>query len=96
MSGKGIMAFALIAVLLVSSAASSPVSSAAGEAGESNILQTLLAKTVRVRDSPSRQEPAPQTLSARTERRAHLSEDEREIMTKQIMQAISGILWAGV
>ncbi|KAL3067315.1 hypothetical protein OYC64_017113 [Pagothenia borchgrevinki] len=53
-----------------------------GEAREAGLLQQLLAK----RDPAGRQEPAPQ---ARPERRAHLSEDDREIMTKQIMQAIS-------
>ncbi|XP_019744954.1 gastrin/cholecystokinin-like peptide [Hippocampus comes] len=37
------------------------------------------------RSSAARQEPLP----SRTVRRAHLSEDERVIMTKQIMQAIS-------
>ncbi|XP_026216243.1 gastrin/cholecystokinin-like peptide [Anabas testudineus] len=92
MAGKVITAIILIAALLVSSAACSPESSAAGAARESNILQKLLAKRGTMRDSSSRREPAPQTLSARMERRAHLSEDEREIMTKQIMQAISEMM----
>lgn len=90
MSGKVILMFALTAALLVSSAASSPESFTAGEARQSNLLQKLLVKKEKMRDSSSRQEPGPQTLSARMERRAHLSEDEREIMTKQIMQAITG------
>ncbi|XP_044047368.1 cholecystokinin [Siniperca chuatsi] len=89
MSGKVIMVFALLVALLVSSAASSPESSAVGE---TNILQQLLAKREKVRGSAGRQEPAPQTHSARMERRAHLSEDNREVMTKQIMQAISEMM----
>ncbi|XP_033976655.1 cholecystokinin [Trematomus bernacchii] len=75
MSGKVIVVFALLTALLVSS----------GEAREAGLLQQLLAK----RDPAGRQEPAPQAPPARPERRAHLSEDDREIMTKQIMQAIS-------
>ncbi|XP_029296576.1 gastrin/cholecystokinin-like peptide [Cottoperca gobio] len=80
MSGKVVMVFALLVALLVSSAV--------GEAKENHLLQQLLAKR-SARDSAGRQEPVPQAPSARLERRAHLSEDEREIMTKQIMQAIS-------
>ncbi|KAJ4944506.1 hypothetical protein JOQ06_013049 [Pogonophryne albipinna] len=75
MSGKVIVVFALLMALLVSS----------GEAREAGLLQQLLAK----RDPAGRQETAPQARPARPERRAHLSEDDREIMTKQIMQAIS-------
>ncbi|KAF3844010.1 hypothetical protein F7725_016058 [Dissostichus mawsoni] len=75
MSGKVIVVFALLMALLVSS----------GEAREAGLLQQLLAK----RDPAGRQEPATQGPPARPERRAHLSEDDREIMTKQIMQAIS-------
>ncbi|XP_033953786.1 cholecystokinin [Pseudochaenichthys georgianus] len=75
MSGKVIVVFALLMALLVSS----------GEAREAGLLQQLLAK----RDPAGRQETAPQAPPARPERRAHLSEDDREIMTKQIMQAIS-------
>lgn len=87
MSGKVIVVFALLVALLVFSAA--------GEAEETK-LQQLLAKREKVRGSADRQKPAPQASPARMERRAHLSEDEREIMTKQIMQAISGMLWVGV
>lgn len=91
MSGKAIVVFALLVALLVCGAASSP-----GEAKETNILQQLLAKREKLRDSAGRQELAPQAQSSRVERRAHLSDDEREIMTKQIMQAISGMLWVSV
>lgn len=88
MSGKVIVMSALLVALLVSSAASSP-----GEATETDALQQLLAKRERARDLSGRQQPAPQAHMARVERRAHLTEDEREIATKQIMQAISGMLW---
>ncbi|XP_031145324.1 gastrin/cholecystokinin-like peptide [Sander lucioperca] len=83
MSGKVIVVFALLVALLVFSAA--------GEAEETK-LQQLLAKREKVRGSADRQKPAPQASPARMERRAHLSEDEREIMTKQIMQAISEMM----
>lgn len=96
MSGKALVVFALLAALLLSTAASSPESSAAGDAEVTNRLQQLLAQRQAARESAHRQEVAPQTHSARTERRAHLSEREREIMTKQVMQAISGMLLAGV
>lgn len=95
MSGKVIFMCALVA-LLVSSAASLP-----GEAKDTDVLQRLLAKKERVRDMGGRPgdmggrpQPVPPAHTARQERRAHLSEDEREIVTKQIMQAISGMLRA--
>lgn len=87
MSGKVTVVFALLVVLLVSSAASSPV-----EGKDTNVLRQLLAKREKVNELGVRQEPAPWADPARMERRAHLSEDEREIMTKQVMQAISGML----
>ncbi|XP_023122612.1 cholecystokinin [Amphiprion ocellaris] len=85
MSGKVLLVLALLAALLVSGVASSPEPSAAGEAKEENILQRLLTRREKMRDTKS----APQT---RVERRPHLSEDEREIMTKQVMQAISEMM----
>lgn len=71
----------MVLALLVTGAASSPA-----EAKETHLLKQLLAK----------REPVPQVHTARVERRAHLSEDEREIVTKQIIQAISGMLWVQV
>lgn len=82
MSGKVVVVVTLLAALLASSASSAPE--------ESNILRKLLVKKERMSETSNKQEPAP-----RTERRAHLSGDEREIMTKQIMQAISGMSWVG-
>ncbi|KAF0038041.1 hypothetical protein F2P81_010915 [Scophthalmus maximus] len=94
MSVKVIVVFALLVAPLVCGAASSSESPAAGEAKEArnaqhDALQQLLAKRERASDAAHRRETAPRTRSAQTVRRAHLSEDEREIMTKQIMQAIS-------
>ncbi|CAJ1053702.1 gastrin/cholecystokinin-like peptide isoform X3 [Xyrichtys novacula] len=83
MSGKVILVFALLVALLVSGEASSP-----REAKDTHGLKQLLDKRAKVRDSVGREEPA----LRRTQRRTHLSEDEREIMTKQIMQAISELM----
>lgn len=93
MSGKVFVVFALLVALLVSGAASTTET---GETEETNVLKQLLTKHEMAKDSTGRQRQAPRTHSARLERRAHLSVDEREIMTKQIMQAISGMLQAWV
>ncbi|KAF0037742.1 hypothetical protein F2P81_010616 [Scophthalmus maximus] len=98
MSVKVIVVFALLVAPLVCGAASSSESPAAGEAKEArnaqhDALQQLLAKRERASDAAHRRETAPRTRSAQTVRRAHLSEDEREIMTKQIMQAISAFVF---
>ncbi|XP_034397815.1 gastrin/cholecystokinin-like peptide [Cyclopterus lumpus] len=87
MSRKVIVVFALLVALLPPSAA--------GEPKETPLLRQLLANRETVRSLAGRQEPAPQAPSARMERRAHLSENEREIMTKQIMQAISEVMNSG-
>ncbi|XP_036957924.1 gastrin/cholecystokinin-like peptide [Acanthopagrus latus] len=87
MSGKVFVVITLLVVLLVSSAASSPV-----EAKETKMLQQLLDKREKVKDLGGRQNPAPPAFATRVQRRAHLSEDERESMTKQIMQAISEMM----
>lgn len=81
MSGKVFVMSTLLLVLLVSCAASS--SSSSTEASEPVVVQQLLASRRRAPQSPH---------TARAERRAHLSDEEREIVTKQIMQAISGML----
>lgn len=88
MSGRVILLFVLLVALLqCSSAASSPA-----QPREADALRQLLAKREKARLPGSRQELEAPAQSARPARRAHLSEDEREIMTKQIMQAISGML----
>ncbi|XP_041839494.1 gastrin/cholecystokinin-like peptide [Melanotaenia boesemani] len=87
MSRSIIVLFALLGALLVSGAASSAETPAAQESKEVNVLKQILAKREKMRDSSDRLKPA-----MRAERRAHLSEDSREIMTKQIMQAISEVM----
>ncbi|XP_056264298.1 uncharacterized protein LOC130189497 [Pseudoliparis swirei] len=87
MSMKVFVALALLVLLLPPPAA--------GEAEKTPLLRQLLANREAARSSAAgRWEPSPppQVPSARTERRARLSEDEREIMTKQIMQAISEVM----
>lgn len=81
------MAVALLAVLLIATAASS-----AGDTKKTDVLQKLLTKTENVRMLRGKQQQESQPDLARVERRAQLSDDEREIMTKQIMQALSGML----
>lgn len=81
------MAFLLLAVLLIATAVPS-----AGHTKKTDVLQQLLTKTDKVRVLSGKQQPEPQPNLARMERRVQLSDDEREIMTKQIMQAISGML----
>lgn len=80
------MALALLAALLSAAAASS-----AGNARKTDVVQQLLTQTEKVRMLRGKQQPEPQPQLARLERRVQLSGDEREIMTKQIMQAISGM-----
>lgn len=81
------MVFALLAVLLTATAASS-----GGNTKKTDVLQQLLTKTENVRMLRGKQQPESQPNLARVERRVQLSDNEREIMTKQIMQAISGML----
>lgn len=87
MSGKVLLVFTLLAVLLVATASSS-----AGHTTKTDVLQQLLAKREKVRVPSGDQQPEPEPKPARVGRRVQLSDDEREIMTKQIMQAISGKL----
>uniref|UniRef100_A0A3Q2NPP9 Cholecystokinin-like n=1 Tax=Fundulus heteroclitus TaxID=8078 RepID=A0A3Q2NPP9_FUNHE len=82
MSGKAVLVVGLLVALLVSDSASAPESSAAREAKGVNVLQRLLAKREKAREAEA----------SRAERRTHLSEDDREIMTKQIMQAITEVM----
>ncbi|XP_032419850.1 uncharacterized protein LOC116720598 isoform X2 [Xiphophorus hellerii] len=82
MSRKVILVFALLVALIASDSAAAPQSAAAGQAKGADVLQRLLAKREKAREASA----------PRAERRAHLSEDEREIMTKQVMQAIAGMV----
>lgn len=85
MSGRGVMAFALLAALLLAAAASS-----AGSPKDTDALQQLRTKTENGRMLRAKQQPESQANRARVQRRVQLSDDARELMTKQIMQAISG------
>ncbi|XP_054896944.1 cholecystokinin isoform X1 [Poeciliopsis prolifica] len=82
MSRKVMLVFALLVASMASDSAASPQSAAAGQAKGADVLQRLLAKREGVREASA----------TRAERRAHLSEDEREIMTKQVMQAIAEVI----
>ncbi|XP_020797630.1 gastrin/cholecystokinin-like peptide [Boleophthalmus pectinirostris] len=79
MHSKGLGVFALLASLLVSSAAL-PEKQTVGD----NILQKILSRRDSVKD--------PGVSETRAERRARLSEDDREIMAKQLMHAISELM----
>nr|XP_061779123.1 gastrin/cholecystokinin-like peptide [Nerophis lumbriciformis] len=70
-------AFALVLLLLA----------CAAEA-QSRTMQQIQARGEAARDSAARDSADRQT-SLRVARRTHLTENEREIITKQIMQAIS-------
>nr|BAC44896.1 gastrin [Tetraodon nigroviridis] len=83
---KVFVVFTLLAVLLVATAASS-----AGHNKRTDVLQQLLAKKEKASQQPE-PEPKPAWVERRVERRVQLSDDEREIMTKQIMQAISEMM----
>lgn len=71
----------LLAVLLLAA-----VASPAGHTKKTEVLQQLLTKREKLPEAEA------QVKDARVQRRVQLSDDEREIMTKQIMQAISGTL----
>ncbi|RVE75730.1 hypothetical protein OJAV_G00001950 [Oryzias javanicus] len=76
MSGKTALLFALLMALLVSGSASPPRTD-----GGSGVLAHKGA------------EPAGKVrAAAREQRRAHLTEDEREMVTKQIVQALSEVM----
>ncbi|XP_024914562.1 gastrin/cholecystokinin-like peptide [Cynoglossus semilaevis] len=61
----------------------------AGEVKKTKAIQRLLAEREKMRDGDYNQEPVHQT---RTQRHAYPSEDKQDIMTKQIIQAISEIM----
>ncbi|KAJ0033288.1 hypothetical protein NQD34_000395 [Periophthalmus magnuspinnatus] len=79
MHGKGLGVFAVLASLLVSSAALPEKHTVTD-----NILQKILSRQDIIK--------GPGASETRIERRAHLSEDNREIMAKQLMHAISELM----
>lgn len=89
---SGLLVCVLMAAL-VGVGLTSPVSKSDGNTKQGGILSQLLARREAVRNAAenvAKQEQDTQTSMARMERMAHLSEDQREFMSKQIMQAISG------
>lgn len=89
MAGNRIMVCAFVAALLACGMASPRKPPTARDPKEGGTLQQLLERDTK--DSAGQQEQAGQTHAARTERLTHLSEDERELRTKQILHAISGM-----
>uniref|UniRef100_A0A8C8IG74 Gastrin/cholecystokinin peptide hormone domain-containing protein n=1 Tax=Oncorhynchus tshawytscha TaxID=74940 RepID=A0A8C8IG74_ONCTS len=94
----GLLVCVLMAAL-VRVGLTSPVSKSDGNTKQGGILPQLLARREAVRNAAEnmvRTAQDTQTSMARMERMAHLSEDQREFMSKQIMQAISGKWWCRV
>ncbi|XP_024298087.1 cholecystokinin-like [Oncorhynchus tshawytscha] len=91
MAMSGLLVCVLMAAL-VRVGLTSPVSKSDGNTKQGGILPQLLARREAVRNAAEnmvRTAQDTQTSMARMERMAHLSEDQREFMSKQIMQAIS-------
>ncbi|XP_072319799.1 uncharacterized protein [Eucyclogobius newberryi] len=76
---KGLGVFAILASLLVSSAALPE---------KQTVMDNILQKILSGQDIAK----APDASETHVERRAHLSEDDREIMTKKLMHAISELM----
>lgn len=86
----------VLTAALVGVGLTSPVSKSDGNTKQGGILLQLLARRVAVRNAAeniAKREQDTQTSMSRIERMSHLSEDQREFMSKQIMQAISGTWW---
>ncbi|XP_041696407.1 uncharacterized protein LOC121534038 isoform X2 [Coregonus clupeaformis] len=93
MAMSGLLVCALMAAL-VGVGLTSPVSKSDDNTKQGGILPQLLARGEAVRNAAenvARREQDTQMSMARMERMAHLSEDQREFMSKKIMQAISGL-----
>uniref|UniRef100_A0A672G3F7 Gastrin/cholecystokinin peptide hormone domain-containing protein n=1 Tax=Salarias fasciatus TaxID=181472 RepID=A0A672G3F7_SALFA len=87
------MSVKVMVVCLLLVALAMPGSSAAGDAKETDVLQQLARQRGKPREAADRPKTKPWApAGARPARRAPLSEDEREIMTKQIMQAITEMM----
>ncbi|XP_029629980.1 cholecystokinin-like isoform X1 [Salmo trutta] len=85
----------VLMVALVGVGLTSPVSKSDGNTKQGGILPQLLARREAVRNAAeniAKREQDTQTSMARVERMSHLSEDQREFMSKQIMQAISEMM----
>ncbi|XP_055763112.1 cholecystokinin-like [Salvelinus fontinalis] len=94
MAMSGLLVCVLMAAL-VGVGLTSPVSKSDGNTKQGGILPQLLSRREAVWNSAenaAKREQDTQTSMARMERMAHLSEDQRESMSKQIMQAISEMM----
>lgn len=92
MSVKAMVACALLVVLVASGAASASEPSAVGDVTEGNVLRQLVRKTGKPREPVDRPQAGTWAPAPRAARRAPLSEDDRELMTKQIVQALSEMM----
>ncbi|KAJ3615335.1 hypothetical protein NHX12_018903 [Muraenolepis orangiensis] len=96
MPSKALVVCALAVALLVSGAACGARPSPDSDAKGSGVLQLLLSRNGEAvretnKDSAARQDRV-HTRVSRMDKLSHLSEDGREFMTKQIMQALSEML----
>ncbi|XP_034021691.1 cholecystokinin [Thalassophryne amazonica] len=91
MSPEGMMLCALVAALLLCGSAAPPGTGSA----DGDFLQQLVVRRETASsgsDPADRLDPAGQKVPARAARRVHLSEDAREMMTKQFMQTLADVL----
>eukprot|EP00063_Salmo_salar_P011742 XP_013986577.1 PREDICTED: cholecystokinin-like [Salmo salar] len=94
MAMSGLLVCVLMAAL-VGVGLTSPVSKSDGNTKQGGILPQLLVRREAVKNAAEnvvRMAQDTQTSMARVERMSHLSEDQREFMSKQIMQAISEMM----
>ncbi|CAN9509929.1 unnamed protein product [Ophioblennius macclurei] len=92
MSVKAMAVCVLLVALAISGSASVPESPSARDAKETSVLQHLVRQRGKPRDAADGQKTKFWAQSAREARRAQLSEDEREMVTKQLMQAITEMM----
>ncbi|KAL1005995.1 hypothetical protein UPYG_G00066560 [Umbra pygmaea] len=90
MAVNGLLLCILLATPLLDGLAS-PVPKSNGNTKPSGMLPQKVSRRETVEDIAMREQD-PQIHKERGERMAHLSEDQREFMSKQIMQAISELM----
>ncbi|XP_041694558.1 cholecystokinin-like [Coregonus clupeaformis] len=91
MAMSGLLLCGLMAAL-VGFGLTSPVSKSDGNTKQGGILPQLLARREAVRNSAENVARRNKDSQMSMARMAHLSEDQREFMSKQIMQAISEMM----
>ncbi|XP_019905405.1 uncharacterized protein LOC105021474 isoform X2 [Esox lucius] len=90
MALSGLLVCSLVATLVVVGLAS-PTSKSGGDTKPSGRLSQLMASRREAMENAAPLGQDTQTRMERRERMSHLSEEQREFMSKQIMQAISGL-----